>query len=113
MEGIRVAIAGHSTPSGTPIGVHSQVLGSSQPAGTGRVNLHPPLLFYDVSVQGISDGTATISITNDAVKSGAKLQYWDGGRWVDSGNQSVRGNTIKGDIPVRSLHGTPIVIGTT
>ncbi len=92
--------------------MHAQALGARPPGGTARVGLHPPISFYDVSVQGIKDGAATVYITNDAVQSGAKMQYWDGSKWVDSGNQSVQGNTISGEIPVRSLRGTPIVIGT-
>jgi hypothetical protein len=74
-------------------------------------------MFYDVRVEGVSDGTATVSITNKAVVRPTKtrwweMKYWADGRWVGAGNQSVEGHTINGDIPVRSLNRTPIAIGT-
>jgi len=70
------------------------------------------IYFFDVMVHGVSDGTATVTITHDSVKPGTQMQYWDGRGWTDVANLSVRGNAISGDIPVSALHGTPIVIGT-
>ena len=94
-----------------PITVHTQSLGKSKPAGTGRIALRS-CVYYDVLVRGVSDGTVAVSITNDAVKRGTKMQYWARERWVDAGNQSIKGHEISGEIPVRSLNGTPIAIGT-
>jgi hypothetical protein len=99
-----------------PIAVNSQGPGKSEPPGTGRPDLGSPI-FYDVRVEEISDGTATVSITNEAVVERTEtiwweMKYWADGKWVDAGNQSVKGHTINGDIPVRSLNRTPIAIGT-
>lgn len=112
MEKIKVLIAGHTTPSGTAFTVHSQVLGNKPPELVRKVKvIFKKRGFYDVSVDGISDGTATVSITTDAFKP-KEMQYWREGEWVDVEHKSAEGNTISGDIPVRYLHGTPIVIGT-
>lgn len=110
MHGVKVTIAGHQLGS-APFSVHSQALGASQPPGTGPVGLGSPL-FYDVSVHGINAGTATVSITEGVVSPQSKMEYWDKGKWTAAANQSVAGGTISGEIPVSSLHGTPIVIGT-
>jgi hypothetical protein len=109
VEGIGVSVSGQKVPPNSFV-VNTQALGKSQPSGTGPTKLGSPV-FYDVSVAGVSDGTATISITNDSVNPRTRMQYWTG-QWVDAGNQSVKGRTVTGEIPVRSLHGTPIIIGT-
>lgn len=102
------------TPQGRPFVVRTQSLGGERPSWTttSRLLSHP-IAYYDVSVDGISGGKATISITNDSVEKGkARMQYWGGEGWVDVPGASVSDHTISGDIPVSSLHGTPIVVGT-
>jgi len=89
-------------------------LGAHRPSGTTNNGLLPhPNSYYDVLIEGISDGTATVSITSDAVQSDkTSMQYWDGTKWVYVTGKAVTDHTVSGDIPVRSLHGTPIAIGT-
>ncbi|HEY6283628.1 MAG TPA: hypothetical protein VIW22_06865 [Nitrososphaerales archaeon] len=70
------------------------------------------IYFFDVMVQGVSNGTARVTITHVSVKPGTQMQYWNGKSWTDVANLSVRGHAISGDIPVRALKGTAIVIGT-
>lgn len=114
LEGISVHIKGHTTPQGQPFTVHAKSLGGKLPSGTTKNGLLPhPIAYYDVSIDGISDGTATVSITNDGVqKNKTRIQYWGGANWVDVTAANVTDHTISADIPVRSLHGTPIVVGT-
>jgi hypothetical protein len=64
-----------------------------------------------VNVQGISDGTATVCITNSGVLCQTTMQYWNGAQWVMAADVVVSLNTICGDIPVSALTGTPIAIG--
>ena len=117
LEEIRVHVRGHSAPQGTPFAVHTQILGIRRPSQTTTAGLLPkPLSYYDVSIEGISDGMATIMIANDAGLP-ERIQYWDGARWVDLREVSHSGNTVSGDIAVGLLRGTPpkkipIVIGT-
>lgn len=94
--------------------MHAKSLGGKLPSGTTKNGLLPhPIAYYDVSIDGISDGTATVSITNDGVqKNKTRIQYWGGANWVDVTAANVTDHTISADIPVRSLHGTPIVVGT-
>jgi hypothetical protein len=109
--GISVTIMGSAAPDGTSFTVISGDWGSTQPAGTGSVSLGSGI-FYDVQIEGITDGTAQICITNAAVTSATQMQYWDGTEWVNAASQTVTGTTLCGDIPVSALNGTPIVIGT-
>ena len=110
-EGISVKILRATAAVENLVTVTSENLGTTQPSGTGPVGLRS-VLFFDVSVHGINDGTATVSITNDAVKAASIMRYWGGSRWVNARGQMVSGNSIVGDIPVSALHGTPICIGT-
>jgi hypothetical protein len=68
--------------------------------------------YYDVSVEGISDGMARVRITNSDVTALTTIQYWDGKQWKDASDESTSGNTIIGTIPVSALKGTIVAIGT-
>lgn len=112
MQGIFVSISGAIITSGVPITVNSQAL-DLPPLGTGDTKLGTPT-FFDVSIQGISDGSATVTVDHDNVGERTKMKYLDktSGKWELAKNQSVSGRKIRGDIDVSKLHGTPIVIGT-
>lgn len=110
---IRVSVTGHTTPSGKPFTILSKILGDANPTTMAPAGIPRPR-YYDVFVDGITGGTAKVSITCDSLARNSPMRYWDkpGGTWVDVKNRSIAGGTISGDIPVSALHGTPIVIGT-
>jgi len=107
--GTGVTMTGSTAPDGTSVTVISQLLGSTQPPGTGSVSLAPGV-YFDVQVLGITDGTARVCINNAAVTSGTQMQYWDGTQWVGAASQTIMGAIICGEIPVSALQGTAIVI---
>jgi len=71
-----------------------------------------PALFYDVQVNGVTTGTATVCITNPAVSIWTTIEYWDGSTssWVYASNRTVSGSQVCGDVPVTALRGTPIAL---
>jgi hypothetical protein len=109
ISGIMVGITGSSAPDATPVSIATTAL-SGVLAGIVQVGT-TPAAYYDVNVQGISDGTATICITNSDVLGQTTMQYLNGAQWVIATDVVVSGNTICGDIPVSALSGTPIAIG--
>jgi hypothetical protein len=116
--GASVSISGSTATDGTSVTVTSQILGTVAPPGTAQVNLGLSE-FYDVSVSGISSGTARVCITNSGVSSNSVMQYWDATRllWTSAGNRAItpgslfQSSTICGDIPVSALSGTPVEVG--
>ncbi len=106
--GVSVSISGSSASGGTSVSVTSAYYGSVNP-GVASVSLGNAV-YYDVSVQGISDGMATISITGTSGQT--TMQYWNGAQWVSASDVTVSGDTITGTIPVADLTGTPIVLGS-
>ncbi len=68
--------------------------------------------YYDVKVEGIKDGTATVRISHPVVGEKWGMRYFHGGAWADARNVAVKVPTISGDILVGHLAKTPIVIGT-
>jgi hypothetical protein len=113
--GVAVALSGSSAPNGTNVVISSANYGSVQPTGTSNPPLAIPQ-YYDINLSPSSNlgdnAMAHISITNSAVTSQTKMQYWYNGAWNDVSNLSVSGSTISGDIPVLALGGTPLAIGT-
>jgi len=69
--------------------------------------------FFDVRVQGISGGSATVSVSYPNGGPETKMEYWDQGikAWK-SMNPSYSNGIISGTIDVNKLQWTPIVIGT-
>ncbi len=59
--GISVSISGSSASNGTPVSITTTDYGSVNP-GAGAITLGNAV-YYDVRVQGISNGMATITIT--------------------------------------------------
>jgi len=113
--GVNVTISGSTSPNGTRVVINSSDLGSYQPTGTGSTGLNGTKIFYDVSVQGISTGSAKVCISNPAVNSFFVMKYWNANLtiWVNAGSQTITGTVICGVIPVPDLDGTPIVVGTS
>jgi hypothetical protein len=91
--------------------VNTQSFGSERPVGVNQESLRSPL-FFDVSVEGVSGGKATVYITHKDVTGNHKLHHWDGNKWVNHAERLVSKNTISAEFDVAHLHGTPIVIGT-
>lgn len=125
--GVSVGISGST---GTNATITSREL-LVQPPSTSAVMLSNPTVFYDVNVSGITDGTATVCITDPFVTPGpptaTSLQYWDftanggSGGWVGTSTLVPPNSpppppmsiywTVCANIPVSSLGGTPLVIG--
>jgi len=109
LTGVSVSIVGSTAPDGTSVAIATTTL-SGVSTDVVQVGTNPAA-YYDVNVQGISDGTATICITNSGVLGQTMMQYWNGAQWVMATDVVVSGNTICGNIPVSALTGTPIAIG--
>jgi hypothetical protein len=107
--GVSTTISDSSAPDGTSVAITTAAL-SGAPTGVVQVGT-TSAAYYDVNIQGISDGTASVCITNSGVLSQTTMQYWNGVQWVMATNVVVSGDTICGDIPVSALTGTPIAIG--
>ncbi len=109
-EAVRVSIAGLK-PSGGPVVVKHESFGSRRPSDADKERLRSPI-FFDVFVDGVSEGTATVAITHDSVTRAHKVHHWDGAKWVDHAERKVDGKTITAEFKVADLRGTAIVIGT-
>jgi hypothetical protein len=70
--------------------------------------------YYDLSITGLSAGTATLCITGSLVTSTTTMMYWNGNMWVSATGITVVGDKICGQIPVTALDtpSTPVAIGT-
>lgn len=110
MHGIRVKVIG-SKASRKAFTVDCQSYESTRPPGVGPEKLKSPI-FFDISVDGLSGGKATVRITHDTVTKAHKVNHWNGKRWVDHPEKKVSGKTIRAKFKVRDLNGTPVVIGT-
>lgn len=110
--GVSVSIRGSSDPNGTPVAIATAQLNGWQPSGTGISQATTgPAAYYDVYVQGASDGTATISIANDGVLGQTTIEYWNGTQWLEATDVSVSASAVTGNIPVSALNGTIIALG--
>jgi hypothetical protein len=109
-EAVKVSIA-KSKPTGGPVVVKHESFGSRRPSGVGKETLGSPM-FFDVFVDGLSEGSAVVSITHDSVTGAHKVHHWDGKRWVDHPERKIDGKTITAEFKVSDLRGTAIVIGT-
>lgn len=109
--GGRVRISQSSAQDGTAITVTITAYGAEPPNRWGkRSKLNSPS-YFEVTIVGISDGSASVSLTNNSGKPPTTMQYMKNGDWVSVTGVSTSGNTITGGIPVIDLH-SPIVIGT-
>lgn len=109
LTSITVSITGSTAPDGTLVYITTSSVAGA-PSGIIQTGTSPAM-YYDVNIQGISDGTATISITNSNVLAQTTMQYWNGVQWVTASDVTVSGLTISGNIPVSALTGTFIALG--
>jgi hypothetical protein len=110
--GVKISVSGSSAADGTGLIITTSNFGATVPSSStvGALQLNGAI-YYDVRVQGISDGMATVSIV---VTSGQNMmQYWNGAQWITANNIIVSGNTVTGSIPVVALTGTPIALTST
>ena len=105
---IVVSISGSTSPTGTLVMLITAIF-EEKPATLADTPL-PALLFFDVKIQGINDGTARVCITDPSAVPGSKLMYWTGTAWVEATNQQLTPPTLCGDIAVSALKLTPISI---
>ena len=120
-DGVTVNINGAAfTSDGTNVTVNSANYGTSQPSGIGAIQLNGTQ-YYDVNLNSSSglgpDAVADVTIANSSVKVNSTMRYWYNGVWNTASNISINMSisppTITGDIPIKALGGTPVVIGTT
>ena len=109
-EAVKVSITG-SKPSGGPVVVKHESFGSRRPSDAGKEGLGSAV-FFDVFVDGLSEGSAVVSITHDSITGAHRVNHWDGQRWVDHPERKTDGKTITAEFKVSDLRGTPIAIGT-
>ena len=128
--GVSLTITG---ASGTNVAVFSQNQTTAAPQGLGSLNVSSAI-FFDVMINGISTGTASVCITNGRVTSAMAggMQYWNGTGWGFAANQNESSvtvvhppgpnqtatitqtsNRLCGDVPVAALNGTPLGLGST
>ncbi len=115
--GISVGVSGTSGATAT---INTQQL-AAQPSNTGTVSLGPAsgaaLKFYDLSISGITGGTAHTCVSSAYVGSKTLIEYYSAGAWSaaaaisDSASTNSSLGMVCGDIPVASLTGSPLVIG--
>ena len=109
--GIGVTISGSTAPDGASVTIYTEDLIS--PNTNVAVGGLASAAYYDVSIVGVSDGTAQVCVTTTQGPSGLAMQYWDGSEWDSALSITVSGSTICGDIPVSALTGTNVVVGET
>lgn len=117
ITGISVSISG---TAGTTAGINTMEL-TAQPSNTGPVPLGSAggggLGFYDLSLSGITGGTAHACISSTLVDSRTVLDFYSAGTWTeaaaisDTPATSNAPGTVCGNIGVSALTGTPLVIG--
>jgi hypothetical protein len=86
----------------------------SQPAGTTTPSVSSPN-YYDLSITGLSAGTALVCFDSPLASASTGMWYWSGSAWVSASSVTFTSpSTICGSIPVTALDtpSTPIVIGT-
>ncbi|HEV2390410.1 MAG TPA: hypothetical protein VGS04_06765, partial [Nitrososphaerales archaeon] len=91
-EAVRVSIV-TSKPPGGPIVVKHESFGARRPSGVGEESLGSPV-FFDVFLDGVTEGSATVSISHDSITGGHRVHHWDGKRWVDHAERKIDGKTI-------------------
>ncbi len=117
ITGISVSISG---TAGTTASIDTMQL-TAQPANTGSVPLGSTggagLGFYDLSLSGITGGTAHACISSALVDSKTVLDFYSAGAWSEAATISDTPATdtapgvVCGNIAVSALTGTPLVIG--
>jgi len=107
-----VSVTG-GAPAGACASMTIEDLFTNQPAGTTAPSVTNPN-YYDLSILGLTAGTAHVCFTSSLVSSSTVMEYWNGNSWTSVATTFTGPNTICGDIPVSALAtpSTPVVIGT-
>jgi len=107
-----VSVTG-GAPPGACASMTIEDLFTSQPAGTTPPSVTNPN-YYDLSILGLTAGTANVCFTSSLVSSSTVMEYWNGNAWVPVSTTFTSPNTVCGDIPVSALAtpSTPVLIGT-
>ena len=117
ITGISVSISG---TAGTTAIIDTMQL-TAQPSNTGSVPLGSTggagLGFYDLSLSGITGGTAHACISSALVDSKTVLDFYSAGSWTEAATisdtpaTSTAQGMVCGNIAVSALTGTPLVVG--
>lgn len=110
ITGVSVSVDSPSTGTGTRVTLDSKQI-DSKPRGTGFLPVSNPLGFFDVDLNGLSSGTASVCLLSAGISSSTTITYWNGSVWVTNPATSVNGLSSCAPFSVSQLHGTPLVIG--
>jgi len=107
-----VSVTG-GAPPGACASMTIEDLFGSQPAGTTAPSVSSPN-YYDLSILGLTAGTANVCFTSSIVSSSTVMEYWNGNAWVSVATTFTSPNTICGNIPVTALAtpSTPVLIAS-
>ena len=108
-----ISVSG-AAPAGVCASMTMEDLFTSQPAGTTSPSVTSPN-YYDLSILGLTAGTAHVCLTTALASASTVLLYWDGSSWVSASGTTFSSGTLCGDTPVTALAtpSTPLVIGTS
>ena len=107
--------------SGSKLNITLSVLSNSSgatsvtPTGTSSISMAIVVSVLDLRVNTtstLSNGTVRICYNNRSVTSSTVMLYWNGTAWNYALNESIKGTTICGSIPIIYLKGTPLIVGT-
>ena len=105
--------------SGSKLNITLSVLSNSSgatsvtPTGTSSISMAIVVSVLDLRVNTTStNGTVRICYNNRSVTSSTVMLYWNGTAWNYALNESIKGTTICGSIPIIYLKGTPLIVGT-
>jgi hypothetical protein len=115
-----VAVSG-GAPAGACAAMTIEDLFTSQPSGTGTSPVSSSPNYYDLSVTGLTAGTATVCFIaiegSPTITSATGMFYWNGNSWSPAASVTFSSSPypkVCGQIPVTELDtlSTPVVIGT-
>jgi len=110
--GGKVRIFWSNARDGAEVTVTIEAYGDKPPFRKGETKVEWPS-YYDVKVEGIADGIASICLASTSGKDPTVMRYRrDDGVWLYADHLEPSGKTITGEIQVPHLHGSPIIIGT-
>jgi trimeric autotransporter adhesin len=106
-SGMTVSVSNTGAPAGTIFSAVGQTLNFPDSLVTTTTTLASPR-YFDLSVGGITTGTVTFCVPDNAAAAGTTMQYYPllGGPWTAASNVKVNiGVSVCGDIPVSALTG--------
>jgi hypothetical protein len=116
VTGVSVSVSGSSAPDGTSVTVTSSNYGTTQPTGTGVLQVGQ-VLFYDVQISSStslgSNAMVSVSITSPLFTvQNSVMSYWDASTssWISVATTFIAPDTVCGIIPASDLTGTPIMV---